>query len=42
MQQIAEKLNLKSHIFAPTNAEIFGPVDIETHVGKDRRYVFIF
>ncbi len=38
MQSVGELLNLKEHTFTPRNTQLYGPIDIEVHKGKDGRY----
>jgi len=44
MKQAAGILNLKGHYVEPINGEkelLYGPVDLEGHLGKDGRYYII-
>jgi hypothetical protein len=37
MKRVGHALNLKAHKHPLDAAEIYGPCDIEVHVGRDRR-----
>src|SRR5262245_55828453 len=41
MSSIGQQLNLKQHVYRPTNTKLYGPVDIEVHRAKDGRSVYL-